>query len=147
VRLACDKPYVVTALSVTVPAPLVPYLRAGLKREIRSRLSVLEDELGRDLDPETYSAALSRLWPATALFNLVGLENRPDQLDIEVDLGGSGRLLLKVLDTQHRLEVQRLQNAIADGVELLGDDVVDLGTLVSFIRRSTGVPSPDGPER
>jgi hypothetical protein len=114
----------------------VPYLRAGLKREISSRLAILQDEIDTDLDPETYSAALARLWPATALFELIGLQNQIDEPDVEVDLGGSSaRLLLKALEDQHRIEVQRVQDAVADGFHIPEGDVPALGVLVALIRQ------------
>ena len=131
------RPRAVIFRSVTIPGPLVTYLRAGLKREISSRLAILQGEIDTDLDPETYSAALARLWPATALFELIGLEDQFDQPDVEVDLGSSARLLLKVLETQHRIEVQRLQDAVADGIHLPEGDVPDLGALVALIRQRT----------
>jgi hypothetical protein len=127
----------VTSPIVTIPGPLVIYLRAGLKREISSRLAILQGEIDTELDPETYSAALARLWPATALFELVGLVERPDQPEVEVDLGSSARLLLKALETQHRIEVQRLQDAVVDGIHLPEGDVPDLGALVILIRQRT----------
>ena len=140
-----SKPRGVTPSSITIPGPLVRYVRAGVKREIGSRLAILQDEIDRDLDPETYSAALARLWPATELLDLIGLEDRPNQLDIEVDLTTSARLLLKVLEIQHRIEVQRLQDAIVDGIHLPEKDVADLGALVSFIRRNANGRSSCGP--
>lgn len=131
-----------SARSVTIPGKLVPYLRAGLKHEIGLRLVILQVEIETELDPETYYAALTRLQSAAALFDLIGLENRSDQPDVEVDLGSSARLLLKALETQHRIEVQRLQDAAADGVQLPQRDVPELGALVSLIRQRTCAPSP-----
>jgi hypothetical protein len=125
----------VTSPSITIPGPLVPYLRAGLKREISSRLAILQGEIDTELDPETYSAALARLWPATAMFELIGLQDQSEQPDVEVDLGSSARLLLKALEDQHRIEVQRLQDAVADGFHLPEGDVPDLGALVTLIRQ------------
>ncbi len=139
------RPRSMNSRSVTIPGPLVPYLRAGLKREISSRLAILQGEIDTDLDPETYSAALARLWPATAVFELIGLEDQSDQPDVEVDLSSSARLLLKALETQHRIEVQRLQDAAADGVHLPQREVPELGALVSLIRQKTCARSPHRP--
>jgi hypothetical protein len=76
------------------------------------------------------------------LFDQIGLENRSDQPDLEVDLRRPAPLLLKVLETQHRIEVQRLQDAAADGVHLPQRDVPELGALVSLIRQKTCTQSP-----
>ncbi len=127
-----------TSPSIIIPGPLVSYLRAGLKREISSRLAILQVEIDTELDPETYSAALARLWPATALFELIGLQDRSNQPDVEVDLGSSARLLLKALESQHRIEVQRLQDAVADGIQLPEGHVPVLGALVSLVRKESG---------
>ncbi len=135
------RPPAVTSRSVTVSGQLVPYLRAGLKREIGSRLAILQAEIETELDPKTYSAALERLQSATALFDLIGLEYRSDQPDLEVDLRRPAPLLLKALETQHRIEVQRLQDAAADGVHLPQCDVPELGALVLLIRQKTGAQS------
>jgi hypothetical protein len=133
-----------TSGSVTIPGPLVSYLRAGLRHEIGSRLASLQAEIDTELDPETYSAALERLQSATELFDQIGLENRPDQPDVDVDLSRWARLLLKALEAQYRLAVLRgLQDAAADDIHLPPQRcVMELSALVSLLRQKTCDPAP-----
>lgn len=127
-----------TSPGFTIPGPLVPYLRAGVKHEIGSRLANLQGELDADFDPETYSAALVRLHAATALFDHIGLENRSDQPDVEVDLGCWARLVLKALEAQYRIAVLReLQDAPAEEIHLPLRCTAELGALVSLARQKT----------
>lgn len=138
-----------SSCSVTIPGPLVPYLRAGVKREIGSRLATLQAEIETEFDSETYSAALARLHSATALFDEIGLENESDQPDVEVDLSRWPRLLLKALEGQYRIGVLRdLQEAAAEDIDLPPQRyVVDLGALVSLIRQKTCSPERSGMRR
>jgi len=135
----------VSSGSVTIPGHLVPYLRVGLKREIGSRLAILQAEINTELDPETYNLALARLQCATALLDQIGLENRTDEPDAEVDLSSSSHLLLRALETQHRIEVQRLEDAAADGIHLPQRDVPELGALVSLVRQKASARSMHRP--
>jgi hypothetical protein len=129
--------------SVTIPGHLVPYLRVAIKREISFHLAILQAEIDTELDPETYTEALGRLQSATALFDLIGLETRSDQTDVDLDLTSSARLLLKVLDTQHRIEVQRLEDAAAGDIHphLPRRGVAELGVLVSLVRQYVAAQS------
>jgi hypothetical protein len=136
-----------TSGSVTIPGPLVSYLRAGLRHEIGSRLASLQAEIDTELDPETYSAALERLQSATELFDRIGLENRPDQPDVDIDLSRWARLLLKALEAQYRLAVLRgLQDTAAEDIHLPPQRcVMELSALVSLLRQKTCDPAPRRP--
>ncbi len=145
---ARPRPRAVSSRSVAIPGPLVPYVRAGVKREIDSRLATLQGEIETEFDPETYSAALARLYSATALLDEIGLENRSDQADVEVDLKRWARLLLKALEAQYRVAVLRgLQDVAAEDIHLPPQRyVVELGALVSLVRQETCDAGAHGPE-
>jgi hypothetical protein len=129
----------VTGTAVIVSGPLVRYLRSGLKRELSASLAVLTVAIETTLDPEAYRAAAKRFDDARALFELIGIADRPDQPDIEIDLASSPRLLLRALESQHTLERQRLEDAAFDGIQLPERDVPALAVLVSDIRAKTGI--------
>ena len=125
----------------TVPAKVVAYLRSGVKSELAAQLAMLAIELeGRDVDEKKYHVALGRFDAARALFDTIGpVERDAAPQDLEFDLTTSGDLLLKVLTAQHRREVQRLEDAFADGITLSVRDVPALETVRDELRRQLGV--------
>lgn len=124
----------------TVPAKVVAYLRSGVKSELAAQLAMLAIELeGRDVDEKKYNVALARFDAARALFDAIGPVDRDAPQDLEFDLTTSGDLVLKVLTAQHRREVQRLEDAFADGITLSVRDVPALETARDELRRRLGV--------
>jgi hypothetical protein len=126
--------------TVTVAGRLVRHLRTGVRRELSASLAMLLVEVDTHLDPDTYFRALHRFESARALFDAIGVSDRPDQPDVDLDLDLWPRLILKALESQHDLEVMRLQDAAAAGHTLPVRDVPALRSLVADIREKTGAP-------
>jgi hypothetical protein len=138
----------VTAARVTIGASLVPYLRRGVKRELSATLVLLAFQVDTTLEPTTYYNALARFDDARALFDAVGVSDDREQRDLELDLCRWPRLVLRVLESEHDVEMMRLQDRAAEGFELSIGELPALGSLVSDIRRKVGAPSTgrDGKE-
>jgi hypothetical protein len=127
-----------------IAGSLVPYLRNGLKRELSTTLEILTIELDTTLDPDTYNNALARFYDAQTLFEAVGMTEEPEPADLVLDIGRWGRLALRLLALEYDAELQRLQNATADRVELPLRDVPALRRLVADMRETLGAPpKPD----
>jgi hypothetical protein len=126
----------VTPSRVRIAGSLVRYLRNGVKRELSTTLEILTIQLDTTLDPETYNNALARFYDAQALFEAVGVAEDPEPADLVLDLARWGRLTLKLLEFEYDVELTRLQNATADGVELPLRDVPALRELVTDIRKA-----------
>ena len=130
--------------TVNVSANLVPHLRAGVKREIGRSLSILLVEVETPhTDAQVYRAARVRYDAATALFDVIGLDDRADQPELKIDLAPWPRLLLRALETQRDIEVLRLERAEEEGLKLSRRDLPDLAKLVEEVRRRTGA-QPQG---
>jgi hypothetical protein len=139
----------VTPSRVRIAGSLVRYLRNGVKRELSTTLEILTIQLDTTLDPGTYNNALARLYDAQALFEAVGMTEDSELADLVLDLGRWARLALRLLELEYDVELTRLQNATADGVEPPLRDVPALRRLVADIRETLGAVSskPDRPWR
>jgi len=92
------------------------------------------------IDEPRYRDALGGFDAARALLDEIGVSDEHAHDDVELDLGGeSGELVLKSLETQHRAEVTRLQDAAAHGVQIPEREVPELGRLLTEVRRRVGV--------
>jgi len=132
----------VTSGTVTVAANLVRHLRAGVKREISASLSVLQVEMDiENTDPAVYKGARGRYESATALFDVIGVADDPDQSDIELALVPWTRELFRALESQLDSERMRLERAEEQGLSLTRKDLPGLAELVEEVRRRTGQPS------
>lgn len=127
---------------VIISASLVRYFRRGLRRELGASIASLAVIVDTTLDPEAYQAALARFDEARALFEIVGVLDRADQLDLEVDLDRSPHLVLRALESQHKIERMRLEDAAAVGTRLPKCHVPALNRLVSDVRAKTGIYPP-----
>lgn len=133
--------------SVTITASLVPYLRNGVKREFSATLASLAFQVDTALDPVTYYTALARFDDVRALFDAVGVTDEPRQHDLELDLGRWPLLLLRALESEYDVEVMRLQDHSAEGLDLALREVPALGSLVADIRKKVDAPSTRGASR
>jgi hypothetical protein len=129
----------VTKGELVIPASVVPYLRSGVKRELAEILSIMQVEVGGALDPDVWRAALERLDQARALFEEIGLTDDPDQRELALGLLGAPRLLLRVLQSEHDLEVVRRQDAEHEGFDRPPGDLPELESLVRDLRKRIGV--------
>jgi len=135
-------------VTITVAAPLVPYLRRGVKRELSATLALLAFQVDTVLDHQTYYDAFARLDQARALFDTVGVLDDPAQGDLDVDLDRWPRLVLRALESEYDAEVRRLQDyaaeGVAQGLAISLDELPALGRLVADIRERVGAPSRPG---
>ena len=120
--------------NVTIPGKLVPFLRAGVKRELAANLELLAIHLDTTIDPAPYYAVLARFDAARTLLDAISVSDDPKQPDVELDLGRWPQLVLTALESQHRDELIRLEQAAADEFDLPMRDVSALGRLVGEIR-------------
>jgi hypothetical protein len=133
----------VAVRTLRIEAGLVRYLRKGALRQMAAALEVLNVEVTQDQpDPDVYGRAVARFDEARALFDVIGLTGSGGERDIELDVGPWHALLAKALKTQYTIEVSRLEDAAADGVQLDPRDVPALGKLVAALREK---PDPHAP--
>jgi len=125
---------------VTITGKLVRFLRSGVKRELGASVAVLQIELDTNIDRETYYGALARFDAARTLLDAIGVSDKPEPQDVELDLGRWPRLVLKALESQYDAELVRLEDAHAGGFDLPTRDVPALGCLVADIREKVGAP-------
>jgi hypothetical protein len=123
--------------TITIPANLVKYRRSGVRNELAARVAVLTVILGRPLDAETYDEAIGDFDVARSLLEMVGLTDEKSPIDL--NLHDSPLLVLKALEHEHQFEVQRLQDAKIDRLQLPELDVAVLGSFVATLRRELGV--------
>jgi hypothetical protein len=123
---------------IAIDGGLVRYLRRGVKRELGANLAILQVEVDTCLDPRIWREALARFDDARAMFELIGIADDPEQPDLSLDLGRWPRLTLRVLESEHRAEVMRLEDARHEGFDLPARDVPVLGELIAEIRKKTG---------
>jgi hypothetical protein len=105
---------------------------------LSASLAILAVTIETTLDAEAYHAAVKQFDDARALFEQIGITDRPDQPDIELDLAAP-RLLLRALETQHTRERYRLEDAAFDGIRMPERDIPALGQLVSDIQAKIGI--------
>jgi hypothetical protein len=125
--------------SITIPAELVRYLRQGLQSQLSARVDMLAVALEGRIDEPRYREALYGFDDARTLLDTVGVGEHDGQDDVELDLSESGELVLKALESQHRFEVARLEDAAAHGVQIPERGVPQLGRLVADVRRRVSV--------
>lgn len=142
-RCASSQGRPVAVRTLRIEGGLVPYLRKGALRQMAAALEVLNVEVTQDEpDPDVYGRALARFDEARALFDVIGLSESGGERDIELDVGPWHALLAKALKTQYSIEVSRLEDAAADGVQLDQRHVPALGKLVAELRER---PDPHAP--
>ncbi len=127
--------------TVGITANLVPYLRNGVKREYSATLASLTFQIDVALDLSAYRDALARFDDVRALFDAVGVSDEPHQRDLELDLGRWPLLLLRALESEYDVEVMRLQDHSAEGIDLSLGELPALGSLVADIRKKVDAPS------
>ncbi len=120
---------------ITIPAKLVPYLRRGVQAQLGARMETLAVALEGQIDESRYQEAIDEFDAARALLDAIGVSDRDAQSDLELDLSASGVLVLKALETQHRIEVARVEDAHAAGVPIPPREVPELGRLLAEVRR------------
>jgi hypothetical protein len=125
---------------ILIPGNLVPQLREGVQSKLGSALSILTLAVEGRFDATAYQDALGDFDVARALLDEVGLTDEDPPQDLQLDLSKSPELVLKALERQHRREVERLQDAAADGVPIPPREVPALGSLVAEVRRTIGAP-------
>ena len=89
-------------------------------------------------DPSAYRAALARFDEARTLLDAIGFTGQDAPVDVEVDLSRWPRLLLRSLEAEYDMELTRLQDAAAHGIELPAHDMPALESLLAEIRKKTG---------
>jgi hypothetical protein len=117
--------------AITVPAGLVQYLRRGLLFNLglaAEQLSFLS--MRAKVGDGDYRMALQALDVARLLLDKIGVSESGAQGDIEVDRAEDLVLVFKILKSQHLTQVQRLQDAAAEGLALPSDSIQALGMLV-----------------
>jgi hypothetical protein len=124
---------------VTIPAELLRYLRLGLQRQLSARVDTLAVALEGRIDEPRYREALYDFDDARSLLDAIGVGGHDRQDDVELDLSESGELVLKALESQHRFEVTRLEDAAAHGVPIPEREVPQLGRLVADVRKRVSV--------
>jgi hypothetical protein len=124
---------------ITIPAELVRYLRRGVQSQLGARVDTLAVALEGSLDEPRYREALCGFDAARTLLDTIGVSDREMRADVELDLSASGELVLKALESQHRFEVTRLEDAAAHGVQIPEREVPQLGRLVADVRKRVSV--------
>jgi hypothetical protein len=125
--------------NVTIAGSLVRYLRAGVKRQLSAASEILQVELEETApDPSTYRAALALFDEARTLLDTIGFVDQDAPADVEIDLSHWPQLLLRSLEAEYEMEVTRLQDAVAHGIELPARDMPALELLLAEIRKKTG---------
>lgn len=120
---------------ITIPAVLVRYLRLGLQSQLSARVDMLAVVLEGRVDEPSYREALYGFDDARSLLDTIGVGEHEGQDDVELDLSESGELVLKALESQHRFEVMRLEDAAAHGVPIPEREVPALGRLLADVRK------------
>jgi hypothetical protein len=114
-------------------------VRGGLQSQMSARVDTLAVALEGRIEALRYREALGGFDAARALLDTIGVSDEDAQVDVELDLSASGELILAALESQHRSEVARLQDAAAHGVQIPERDVPELGRLLTEVRRRVGV--------
>lgn len=131
--------------AIKMPGCVVRYLRRGLLLHTSSILTTLNIEvIAEPSDPVLLRRELARLDETRALLDIIGLANAVYERDVELDISLWPRLILNALCSQHQKEVERLQDAAADGIELPARDVPALGVVVAEVRNAIDL-SPHRP--
>ena len=118
--------------TLTIPAPLVPYVRSGLIAEFGSGIDVLEATLAADVvNHEAWRAGLAQLDCARGLLGRIELAPRLTDRDVTLELSpASARMLLDSMRAIYDVEVQRLSEAASDCIHL---PLRDVPTLRNFV--------------
>lgn len=117
------------------------YLRKGARREMAAALEVIQVELTQDvIDPSIYARALARYDETRALLDIIGLNSTGRDGDSELEARWRS-LIVKLLKTQHSVEVSRLDDAAAQGLQLAPGDIPVLGELLSELSDQLKSPS------
>jgi hypothetical protein len=124
---------------VTIPGQLVRYLRRGVKRELLASLVSLAVEVETNVDPKTYTDALTRFEAAQALLQAVGLTDEPHPCSVQLDLARWPRLILTALEHSYNSELSRVHGAEAAGTKMPRSDLTPLSELIAEIRIHRGI--------
>jgi hypothetical protein len=126
--------------TIRMPAEVVPYLRRGVRQHLADALTTLSVEFGsEDDDPALVRRELARFDDARALLEAIGLADRVQtRADIEI-VSRCPRLVWKVLRAQHRMEVERLEDAAAVGFALPSRGVPALADAAALARKAIDI--------
>lgn len=125
-----------TAREITIAAPLVHFLRDGVKRELSSAVSVMQVEVDTVFDPAIWQKALARFDAARTLFDTIGWVDDPEQQDVVLDPDRWSDLLLRALEGEYIIETERIRDAESEGHDLPIRDVPALGRFVEEVRHA-----------
>jgi hypothetical protein len=120
------------SIAVTVPGEFVGVLRKGIRSEVGSaaeHLGLLMHDVGVIPDAP-FRVAKRDLDAAHAVLDHIGLRDSKEPEDVEFGLSDEPLLVLQTLQKQHTVELLRLQDAEADGIQLSADGVHRLGEFV-----------------
>jgi hypothetical protein len=123
-----------------IPADLVPYLRAGVRRRMLVGLGtmIVLAELPQ-VDFAIYAPTEERYTKAAELLRLIGFNDRPDEAYVTLPLAPWAYLVLRALDSQRDVEEQRLERAEEEGLRRLSRTHVGaLAQLADELRRRIG---------
>ncbi len=126
-----------------IDGKLVRYLRKGVLQQMGTALQILQAEVEQDtLDVSIYGRALARFDESRALLEVIGFDlGKGGDHDIDLDVERWRPLVITALENQHAIEVSRLSDAVADGVQLAPRDVPALGELVAELQQPKAAPS------
>jgi hypothetical protein len=130
--------------NVTIDAQLVRYLRKGVKHELSVSLEILSIEVDTGPDPILWRDTLKRFDEARALFEVVGLADEREPVDLELDLNRWQHVLPRLIESAYDVELRRLQDAAAEGFKLPMLDIPALRSLVEELREKVGAPPRKG---
>lgn len=124
-----------------IAGKLVRFLRAGVQQESSASVAILTFEYAKAINPAIYYPALARFEAARTLLDAIGVSDAAEPEDVVVDLARWPELVPKALESQLAIELARLEDAHASGIDLPTRDVPALECLVADIRRQLDAPA------
>lgn len=128
--------------TLTVPAPVVPYLRSGLVSEHGSALDLVMIQHERErIDEAAWNEAHQSMDAARGLLEGIGVAAPEVEVDVKVDLTEAPLLVLDALIAIQGVEVMRVQDAATDGVR---PNCQGIAALASFLEAVERAVDPSG---
>lgn len=126
---------------ITIAAPLVRFLRRGLKRKLAATASTLYVQLEVHIIAKEWKETLTSFTDGCELLAKVGVSDETEPHDLTLDLDRWGALILRSLEGEYRDGKARIEDAQKAGYNpaLIGKDIPALGELLRDIRKRTGM--------